>query len=68
MEEISRKRKRKKSVLGQARKYGRKGCYGRGTHVAEDVYQYFLKIYEMNLDEFETEEDKSNGHALFYSQ
>lgn len=59
MDTKSRKRKKKKSVLGQARKYGRKGYYGRGTHVDEDIYQYFLKIYEMKLEEFETEEEKS---------
>ncbi|CAH1397649.1 unnamed protein product [Nezara viridula] len=58
MDKKSRKRKQKRSLLGQARKYGRKGQYGRGTHVGEDVYQYFLKIYEMKLEEFETEEEK----------
>ncbi|XP_014284870.1 nucleolar protein 9 [Halyomorpha halys] len=58
MDTKSRKRKKKKSVLGQARKYGRKGYYGRGTHVEEDIYQYFLKIYEMKMEEFETEEEK----------
>lgn len=58
MDTKSRKRKKKKSVLGQARKYGRKGYYGRGTHVDEDIYQYFLKIYEMKMEEFETEEEK----------
>lgn len=54
----TKKRKKKKTVLKQARKYARKGWFGRGTHVDQETYEYFLRIYEMKIDEFESEEEK----------
>lgn len=51
-------RKRKKSFLKNARKYAKKGCYGRGSQLEVDTYQYFVKIMEAYREGFETEEDK----------
>lgn len=52
------KRKRKKSFLKNARKYGKKGCYGRGTQLDADTYQYFIRIMEVFKEGFDTDEDK----------
>lgn len=51
-------RKRKKSFLKNARKYAKKGHYGRGSQLEVDTYQYFVKIMEAYREGFETEEDK----------
>nr|XP_023015170.1 nucleolar protein 9 isoform X1 [Leptinotarsa decemlineata]XP_023015171.1 nucleolar protein 9 isoform X2 [Leptinotarsa decemlineata] len=59
--EISKKRnnrKRKKSFLMNARKYGKKGYYGRGSELDSDTYQYFVRIMEVYREGFENEEDK----------
>ncbi|XP_071448879.1 nucleolar protein 9 [Hetaerina americana] len=52
------KRKRKKSFLQKAKSYGKKGKFGRGTHVSEDVYQYFVRVLEMSRQDFSSEDDK----------
>lgn len=60
-EETSNKRpnrKRKKSFLKNARKYAKKGCYGRGSQLEVDTYQYFVKIMEAYREGFETEDEK----------
>ncbi|CAH1116784.1 unnamed protein product [Phaedon cochleariae] len=51
-------RKRKKSFLKNARKYGKKGYYGRGSQLDSDTYQYFIRIMETYREGFENEEDK----------
>ncbi|RZC39239.1 hypothetical protein BDFB_004216 [Asbolus verrucosus] len=53
------KRKRKKSFLKNARKYAKKGCYGRGSQLDPDTYQYFVRIMEAYREGFDTDEDKS---------
>lgn len=51
-------RKRKKSFLKNARKYGKKGYYGRGSQLDGDTYQYFVRIMEAYRQGFESNEDK----------
>ncbi|XP_057660599.1 nucleolar protein 9 [Diorhabda carinulata] len=65
MEESSNKiinkknnRKRKKSFLKNARKYAKKGHFGRGSQLDSDTYHYFVKILETFKDGFDSEEDK----------
>jgi nucleolar protein 9 len=53
------KRKRKKSFLKNARKYAKKGCYGRGSQLDSDTYNYFVRIMEAYREGFDTDEDKS---------
>lgn len=53
------KRKRKKTFLKNARKYGKKGCYGRGSQLDAETYQYFVRIMEVYREGFENDEDKS---------
>lgn len=57
--EKRKNRKRKKTFLQNARKYAKKGTYGRGSHLNEDTYQYFVRVLELYKDGFETEEEKS---------
>ncbi|XP_046386312.1 nucleolar protein 9 [Ischnura elegans] len=52
------KRKRKKGFLQKAKGYAKRGNFGRGTHITEDVYQYFFRVLEMSRQNFESEEDK----------
>lgn len=44
------KRKKRKSFIQNARKYGRQGTYGRGSHLDEDTYQYMVRVLEMMRD------------------
>ncbi|XP_066249422.1 nucleolar protein 9 [Euwallacea similis] len=52
-------RKRKKTFLGNARKYAKKGCFGRGSKMDEDTYQFFLRSLETFRLGFDDEELKS---------
>jgi hypothetical protein len=63
MEEVrcGRKRKKRKSLLKNAKKYGKKGKCGRGSHLNEDVYQYFVRVLQLlHTNDFETEEEKGS--------
>jgi nucleolar protein 9 len=56
-----RKAKKRKSLLKNAKKYGKKGKFGRGTHLDEDIYQYFVHVLELvDTNKFETEEEKGS--------
>lgn len=52
------KRKRKKSFLKNARKYGKKGCYGRGSQLDAETYQYLVGLLETFKGGFPSEEEK----------
>lgn len=50
--------KKKRSFLVKARKYGRKGLFGRGKNVDEETYNYFVRVMERLREEFEDDEEK----------
>nr|CAI5862467.1 unnamed protein product [Callosobruchus analis] len=54
----NRNKKRKKSFLKNARKYAKKGCYGSGSELDADTYQYFVRIMEAYREGFDNDEDK----------
>lgn len=56
---FKKNRKRKKNFLQNARKYGKKGNYGRGSHIDEDVYNYFVRSLEVYKEGFANDEEKS---------
>ena len=58
------KKKTKRSFLYKARKFGKKGVYGRGKNVDEDSYNYFVRVMERLKEEFEDAEEKGNFHTL----
>jgi hypothetical protein len=56
-----RKARKRKSLLKKAKKYGKKGKFGRGVHLDEDVYQYFVRVLELvETNKFETDEEKGS--------
>jgi hypothetical protein len=61
VEPRGRNRKRRKSILKNAKKYGKKGKCGRGSHLNEDIYQYFVRVLQLlHTNNFETEEEKGS--------
>lgn len=52
------KRKRKKSFLKNAKKYAKKGCFGRGTQLEADTYQYLVHSMETFKGGFSSDEEK----------
>lgn len=56
--------KKKHSFFSKARKYARKGLYGRGKNVDEETYNYFVRVMERLKEEFEDEEEKGT-HFLW---
>ncbi|KAF5290920.1 hypothetical protein FQR65_LT11502 [Abscondita terminalis] len=58
-EQTRYKRKRKKNFLKNAKGYGKKGMYGRGTQLDADTYQYFIRILEVYKEGFPSDEEKS---------
>jgi hypothetical protein len=61
VEPRGKKRKRRKSLLKNAKKYGKKGKCGRGSQLNEDMYQYFVRVLQLlHTNNFETEEEKGS--------
>jgi nucleolar protein 9 len=59
--ELRRKKRKRKSFLKNAKKYGKKGKFGRGSHLNEDIYQYFVRVLQLlQTNSFETEEEKGS--------
>ncbi|ERL90018.1 nucleolar protein 9 [Dendroctonus ponderosae] len=58
-QEKRKNRKRKKSFLKNARKYAKRGHFGRGSQIDEDTYQYFLRVMETFKQEALDEEEKA---------
>lgn len=57
--ENKRKNKKRKSFLQNARKYAKKGRFGRGSYMEADTYNYFVRILEVYNEGFDSDEDKS---------
>jgi nucleolar protein 9 len=56
-----KKKRKRKSFLKNAKKYGKKGKFGRGSHLSEDIYQYFVRVLQLlHTNNFDTEEEKGN--------
>ena len=45
-EASSFRRKKKKSFLSKAKKFGKSGRFGKGRQIDKDTYDYFLRILE----------------------
>ena len=57
--------KKKHSFLVKARKYGKKGLYGRGKNVDEETYNYFVRVMERLKEEFDDDEEKGTFCLCF---
>lgn len=51
-------RRKRKSFLVKARKYGKMGRFGGGSHINEETYQYFIRIMELSRSDFDTDEER----------
>ena len=59
-EENSFKKKKKgRSFLQKAKKFGRQGQRGRGTEIEQDQYDYLVRVLERWRQEFESEEERT---------
>lgn len=54
------KKKSKKSFLQKAKKFGKRGQFGRGKQIEKDTYDYFVRVLEQMKAPFEDEEAKGN--------
>ncbi|KAB0804765.1 hypothetical protein PPYR_01735 [Photinus pyralis] len=53
------KRKRKKNFLKNAKGFGKKGMYGRGSQLDAETYQYFIRILDVYKEGFPSDEEKA---------
>ncbi len=71
-------KKKKKSFLSKARKFGQRGNFGKGASIEKEDYDYFVNILEqLNKAEFEDDDDKkmfvenvfeaTNGKEVLFS-
>ena len=59
------KRKKKNSrFLRNAKGFAKQGIYGRGSHIEDDQYNYFINILDAMKSGFEDAEEKG-GHIFF---
>ena len=67
MEKEPRGKKRKrKSFLQKAKNYGKKGKFGRGSHLNEDIYQYFIRVLGLlRENSFGSDEEKGINQFIF---
>lgn len=55
-----RKKKKNSRFISNAKGFGRKGVYGRGTHIDSDDYNYFINILDSMRNGFEDDEERGN--------
>ena len=53
-----KKKKKGRSFLQKAKKFGRQGQRGRGSEIEQDQYDYLLRVLGMWQQGFDTEEEK----------
>ncbi|KAF4521592.1 hypothetical protein B566_EDAN001312 [Ephemera danica] len=63
-----KKRKKKSSYLARAKKFGKSGRFGHGSHVSEDTYNYFVRVVEINKKKFDTEQEREIFVANTFEQ
>ena len=54
-----KKKKKGRSFLQKAKKFGRQGQRGRGTEIEQDQYDYLVRVLERWKQEFESEEERT---------
>ena len=54
-----KKKKSKKTFLQKAKKFGKRGQFGRGKQIEKDTYDYFVRVLEQMKAPFEDDEAKS---------
>lgn len=52
-------RKKKKKFLANVKGFGKQGNFGRGTHLEQDEWNYYINILDAIKKGFDSLEDKS---------
>lgn len=55
-------KKKKSRFLRNAKGFAKQGIYGRGTHIDDDQYNYFINILDAMKKGFEDVEEKGRGN------
>ena len=58
-EHCFKKKKKGRSFLQKAKKFGRQGQRGRGTEIEQDQYDYLVRVLERWRQDFESEEERT---------
>ncbi len=59
-EGVNFKRKKKRSYLQRAKRFGKSGRFGKGRDIDKDTYDYFVRVME-NLRDGQFEDEESQG-------
>ena len=59
------KKKSKKSFLQKAKKFGKRGQFGRGKQIEKDTYDYFVRVLEQMKTPFEDDEAKGGLNPTY---
>lgn len=51
------KKKKKRSFLQNQKRFAKKGSFGRGTELSQDMYDYFINIMKVMNSKKEDEEE-----------
>lgn len=54
----NKKKKKNSRFLRNAKGFAKQGIYGRGTHIEDDQYNYFINILDTMKNGFEDIEEK----------
>lgn len=54
----NKKKKKNSRFLRNAKGFAKQGIYGRGTHIEDDQYNYFINILDTMKNGFEDVEEK----------
>lgn len=52
-------KRKKRSFMQKTMKFYKKGIHGKGVHINDETFEYFLHILKVLNQEFDSEEDKS---------
>ncbi|XP_039955628.1 nucleolar protein 9 [Bactrocera tryoni] len=63
-----RKKKKNSRFLRNAKGFAKQGIYGRGTHIDDDQYNYFINILDAMKNGFEDVEEKVNMANNVFAQ
>lgn len=58
-------KRKKKSFIQNTVKYYKKGIHGKGIHIDDEIFEYFLHILKVLNQEFDSDEDKRKYMCIY---
>jgi len=58
------KKKKKKTFMQRAKKFGKSGRFGKGKEIDRDTYEYFLRVFEQLNQGFESDEEMKDVFVM----